>query len=506
MSPAPSALSVSPSVSSSPAFWLRVSLAALCSALAACHAHPAPAPISSLAGLTLPLRDGPVLGAVVDGAVGDQPAEIALEVVSPLSTVTRACFPHGEPESRATVKVKLPMGGEGKYAESVLDGIRLGSTPLGTIRGAVKAGTTCLVTLGSDVLKPYALEIDPEHRTLRFSPSRTRADYEKEQASAAPGREVALVDVSLEPDSDWPLVTVRARQGTAELLGTFLLSTGSSFSTVSETDARQAGLQSETEVLEASVGKNVHLPLEQIPTAFAPDRVELRPGLALEHARLLAVPIRRKGLIGVLGGDVWGKFRATVDPRAGVLLLSRPAVQAQGEVQRCRDGERWSEEACFAISSNRRDVGVFSTVTLRRSFPDGGRVYLQPLVNGKPGASGCRIGVTVPPSDRGTTISEALPWQGLANASPVCAEELSHATDMGFELYEEGPMVGCPGVCMFVTDLSGERTSCACQPGTVTAEAIAEQRLRGLLERLRKQKQQRAPQEEPEPEEPDETP
>lgn len=435
----------------------------------------------------------------VTGSVGDERAKVMLEVAQPRSTVSAGCF-ESAPRALRTVKFGDARGGFLEASEVELGNARIGKRKLGALRAALSEGEECILTLGSDVLMPYALTIDPTRRTLRISLSQSRARWTELASSsdaAAQTRELHLLELVRDPASDWPLLAVRARQGDAQLTGTFILSTSLSDSFVNPAAAQRAGLQLGPELLrDLGFPGDVELPKSLGGDLYTLERIELSPGFGLRFAGLrVEDEWSNPGAIGLLGGDVWGRFVTTVDVAAGVLALQRPRVFVSGERQRCVAGTpgQFTEEACFVLEQSKGPSGLELVTTVWRDLPRGARVYFD-VVDEQGGVVGgmCRVGLTFARSDRGVTAAHTLPWAGLEKSVPGCASELIRASEVRFALWEEGGMPECPGTCAFVLDNMTARVSCECTTSTVGVMSDAEQDFmelyRDLMERRDRQR------------------
>lgn len=422
--------------------------------LASCARGVRPSASESLSGLTFELPSGGEPRLAVVGEVQGRAAEVRLEISSMLTTVSRGCF-SSPPRSPGKVKVPLPSGSWQELDEVQLDEAKVGPASLGSRMAALVDGDSCVLTLGADLLEPYALRVDLERRELTISPSQARQKY-----SASAGEELYVLELTFEPRTDWPLVTVRARQGTAELTGPFVLSTTEPFSKVGQAAALAAGLQEGLEPLGAdALPKDTHHEVKL--EGFGLEQFELAPGVGLSRLFLSTDPSwKSHGVLGVLGANAWGHFRATFDLRAGVLVLQRPRVVGEGAHQRCAREGQSSEEACFSLFSRREEQALVVAVTVWRELSEGGRLYLEP--RGQAAASACRLGVSFGPSDRGASKVFRLPWSGLLDRTPECAEAYAKATGVGFALFEEASLPRCPGRCAFASDLAGGNTSCDC--------------------------------------------
>ncbi len=409
-----------------------------------------------LFGQTLPLLASPALRLTVAGRLGPRPVPVVLDVARPLSLVSRGCFEAAPPAPEGTVRAPEPAGGFRAWPVVPLPALTVGARALPVRTAGLSGEKACAVTLGADVLEPYALTVDPLRREVTFTASRPREAYAAEASDVA--REVHPVELSREPVGDWPLLAVRVRQGEAEVTGPFVLGSREPFSRLAVAPAEAQGLQP----LETAA----HLP----PRTFAVDAVEVAEGVG---ARPLVVEAAGRwespSSLGRLGPDVWGRFTATLDARGGVLVLRRPRVAppAEGARQHCvgPDGTP-SEEACYGLHVRREPDGSTSVSgAVYRDLPEGGRLHLEVL--GADGArleTGCGVGLSFPPTSRGLTTQHRLPWASLAQALPACGPALAAARGFRLALFEEGRQPECPTACAFVTETASRRTVCECQP------------------------------------------
>ena len=426
-----------------------------------------------LDGLEASLLPEPQVRAAVSGEVQGVSAEVRFDYAEPLTTVTRGCFPKGEfIDSGETVSVPTPSGEPQALSLVQLRGVVIATRRAGGVRaGLIAEQTRCALTLGSDVLQPYAVTIDPSTRKLRVEKSKPREAYVElvsSQKAQEGGEELHLLDVSKEPNADWPLIAIRARQGEGQVMGAFILSLVEPQSAVVGEVAAEAGLSPHSEFLDdLPLPVGVKLPEKLAGRVFPLDGLELSPGFGLKHVALHFIESWKKpAALGVIGSDVWGRFRMTLDPNAGVLLLRRPRVFASGTRQQCagREPGKISEEACFELGGDAQPRGVEAIVTLWRDAPVGARVYLELLdATGAPLRSECQVGVTFSQSDRGSSARHRLPWSGLEKSFPACAADFLEAKSVAFGLYEDGPLAECPGQCGFVHQTTTGRVSCECQ-------------------------------------------
>ncbi|MBI3181816.1 MAG: hypothetical protein HYZ28_06700 [Myxococcales bacterium] len=446
---------------------------------------------------------------LVEGAVEGRSADVLLEVASPLTTVSTGCF-DSLPSSDTTVRVPRPAGGFEEMPEVVLRSPRLGPLRLGERRaGLVDDGGRCLLTLGSEVLSSYAIHADPARRELSLSRPATREEYLAAASSQGTRRspeEVHLLELSRDPKADWPMLAIRLSQGEQQLTGPFVLSTGEAHSSLSDALAAESGFRAGLELFEGiDLTELTRLHEGLAFTGYGMDSLELAPGLGLSRAVLRRdTSWERRGVLGALGGDVWGRFHLTIDLKAGLLVLRRPRVLASGSRQRCGAGEegKHSFEACFVLHAFREREGLTAVGAIWRDLPEGGRLYLEPLeADGRPKRTECRFGFSFAETDRGVSSLHRFPWPGLGKAIPSCALALAEVHSASMALFEEGAMAECPGNCAFVQHVPSGRTSCDCQPVLGQGSGPAELRFFQLFRRLLEQRKKQAPVE-PEPADP----
>lgn len=434
----------------------RALLVALC-VLAGCHRSTAAAPEKgSFAGKTFPLLSSPALRLVIAGSLGAKQVPIMLDVDRPLSVVAPGCFEGAPPPIEGQVRAPDPNGMK-EWAMVPLPGLRVGDVALPGFSAGLTREPVCSVTLGMDVLHPYALTVDPLRREVSFAVSRPREAYMAELTApgADPSQEAHVLELSREPKGDWPLLAGRVVQGEARLTGPFVLSTRDPFSRIAVGAAEAQGLKP----LETASG--------QPARAMWVDAVEVAQGVGVRSLPVETGGWASPSSLGRLGPDVWGRFRATIDAQAGVLLLRRPRVLASGARQRCaRPGtEGFDEESCYALHSRKEPDGSLTvTATTFRDLPEGGRLYVEPLgEDGQALRTGCRVGFTFMPGSRGATTQHRLPWPSLARSLPQCHAELSAAKSYALALVEDGIQPECPLTCAFVHELRTRRTLCECQ-------------------------------------------
>jgi hypothetical protein len=342
-----------------------------------------------LEGLELPLVASSSLRIAVEGKVNGRPAEVQFEPASPFTVVGAAC---GSEPSWRTVSVPSVSGKPLVFPLGEVSRLELGGRTSGALRaGLVTAETgACFLRLGNDVLAGLALTVDPERRVLALAAGRPLEAWEALAHAPPQGRERHLVRIERHPDGDWPLLPLRLVQGLHSLDGVFVLALSQSTSSLSREASDHAGF---TPAVPDNGDARAERPL-------LPDSLALLPGLELHHVLVRLDPLfRSRHVVGLLGADAWGRFTATVDATAGVLLLERAV--APGDSAGAQDG------VVLEAGGSPRHVGL----VLRQDEPAGARVYLQPVDGqGQPLGEGCRMGFTFPPSDRGTSLRFPGTW------------------------------------------------------------------------------------------------
>jgi len=446
----------------------RLSLAVVL--LAACARDSRPAPSDDLSKLTLSLAAGP-MRLMARGEVFRVPAQVFFDVGSPVSTATTGCFEDG-PSVEGQVEVHFPDGVTRALPELTLKGLTFGGQRYVPVKVALEEGKACDVVLGIDLLFPWALEVNLVKRALTFRKSGTAQDYEARALQRAnDGWESHRLELTRDPVGDYPMLALRVKQAEEALVAPMVLSTREAQTRVSAEAVRGAGLKVGRELFEGlPVPEGIKLPPSLVVTdVVATDGLELSPGFGVaSHALRLDPTWKGKGAAGVLGGDVWGRFDSVIDVQAGLLWLERPRVLESGLVQRCVRGETTDEEGCYQLQANGTPQGLEAAVTLWRSLPMGGRLYLDVTAEALPP---CRIGFSFGPSDRGASAHFVFPWARMTESMPECAAAFAAAKGATFSLYEDGPLQQCPGTCAFAEDALTRRISCACEAGGELSDA-----------------------------------
>lgn len=256
------------------------------------------APISASVSASASAGAGPARSLAVDGAAAGRPAVIRIDLSSPLTRASTACFA-GAPRSQGVVRFRRPWGTPVELPEASLDGLEIAGRRLGRRLVAVEpgGGAGCEVWLGTDALGQVAVDVDFTAGTVAFSASRPRSGYQ------------GALALDRDPTTDWLLVPVRLRFGEVEMGAPFVLSTASERSTLGEGAAAAAGLPR--------------------AEAHAPALLELEPGASLRSVTLVnRSDWTSTAAVGELGADVWGRFNPRIDVGSSVLVLSKPAAAA----------------------------------------------------------------------------------------------------------------------------------------------------------------------------------
>ncbi|RYZ34343.1 MAG: hypothetical protein EOO71_39300 [Myxococcaceae bacterium] len=436
---------------------------------AGCQSAAPPGPVrpTSLVGQTLPLLSSPALRLTVAGRLAGRAVPVVLDVARPLSLVSSGCFGGEPPTAAGTARVPESSGGYRSWPEVQAPLLTVGpvAPPLRTVLLSGEQG--CSVTLGQDVLAPYALTVEPLRREVTFTATRPREAYAAELRVSDAVRESHVVELSREPVGDWPLLAVQVTQGSASVTGPFVLGTREPFSRLAVDPALSQGLQP----LETAAG----LP----PRTFVVDAVEVADGLGASPLVMEAAGRwPSQSSLGRLGPDVWGRFTATVDAQGGALVLRRPHVrtpeEAGGRQQCAGEGGAFSTEACYGLFSRPEpDGAVALSGAVYRDVLEGVRLYVEPRgADGQRLETGCQVGLSFPATMRGANTQHRLPWASLAQTLPACHAALQAARSYAVSLVEEGRQPECPTTCAFVTETASRRTVCECQP-TPLGEGVA---------------------------------
>jgi hypothetical protein len=438
---------------------LRIAHLVLCLALlAGCHRE-AVAPtkaLASLEGLTLPLRPHLEVRLEVEGKLGAKAVPVVLDVARPLTRISTACFEGTRPAREGTWKGRGPSGEERTWPLTRLEGLSLGGVELPAWRVGLSSEDSCQVALGMDVLAPYALTVEPTRREVTFSPSRPREEYQRQEEEEDTGELELSLALAWDESSGWWLLPGRVEQRGVALNGVFALDTLEPHSLVSREPAEAAGLVP----LKGQRSRSAAFLVDKLLLVDEEWRVS---PLFFEAGTAWGMP----HVAGRLSMDVWGRFRTTVDAKAGVVVLRQRMVEGSGERSRChRPAEaRPSAQACYSVHLRRLpEGGMLVTGAVHRDLPEGGRLLLEPVdAQGQPLPGACGVGFTFIPSSRGVTLQQAVPWPELDRDMPRCAALLREARGYALSFFEEGLSHGCPTTCAFVHEPSNGQTLCQCQ-------------------------------------------
>lgn len=423
----------------------RLLAAALLLLGAACARGVGGPTVDDLTGLTLPLVRTPGVQLAVPGKVDEIDAEVLLDSASPITISTEGCFAARAELTRREVSQPLPEGGAEQLPTARLSGLQLGGLRYRPIEVGLVRGTRCAVALGTDVLGPYALEVDVSRREVKFSAPRPRAEYARLAASRWAGAEAVLLELTKEPRHDWPLVAVRLLRGGQSLTVPFVVSTREPVSVLSDEAGDATGLK----------------PLTDRVWGF--DALELSPGVQVKEVLLKGRPWKGQLAKGLLGADILGRFHFVLDVPAGVLVLHRPRVVASADRVQCQLGGALDEESCFELDLHKVQGGFSTSVGVWKALPRGGTLHLDLIgPGGERLTSACALGFAFSPTDRGATTQHDFPWPRLKSKVPACAEALKGAERLRPGLFEEAPLAECPGNCAFALDTHTRRLTCEC--------------------------------------------
>jgi|GEM_PF-6216484 len=431
--------------------------AGLLLAAAAC-VHLTPFTPAALSGQRFPLRPGWSLALALDGSVGGHPAVVHLAVEEPLSRVTDGCF-ESTPEVVARVHTPGPGpdgGPSDVVEEQVLAGdVRLGGRTLGDVRALRVAGARCEVTLGSEVLIGFVLEVDPGARTVTLHAGMPPPPKYQAEESVA-------LELTLDPRTDRPSLAVQLDTTGRPLTLPMLLATAAE------------RVQVTAAAWQALAGKDVGA--TKPAPAFAPRSLALAPGWELHHVVVTVLadeglgseadggPPRPAPLpSGVLGADGWGHFRTLIDLRGRQLVLFRRPPPVEGG----NGPQSWTH-----LSSDSTRDGTLVRFISWQTLDNGGQVPLEPA---HVPVHSCRIGLTLGPEDPGASLQVAIPWAGLEEALPGCARELASVPAWTGELGVAGTRRPCSGTCLYAQELPAGRTVCACSGRPMVAAPVAPQ-------------------------------
>ena len=199
-------------------------------------------------------------------------------------------------------------------------GLRVGGVPLGPRGMGLTDERACSVTLGADVLAPYAFTVDPLRREVTFEKSRPRAEYLAEAAApgSGPGRGGA---------------PARADAGAGGRLaaagGAGDAGRGGPHRDPSCWARASPSLGSRWGPRRRRASNRWRRPpiCRRGPTWWTRWRWPRTSGVKSAGAGGRGGVAQSRSTLGRLGPDVWGRFRATVDVQGDTLVLRRPRVQ-----------------------------------------------------------------------------------------------------------------------------------------------------------------------------------
>jgi hypothetical protein len=436
----------------------------------------------------VPLKPSPAIRLSVDGAVGNVPAEVIFDVRTMMNSATTACFEGSPPTTGDEIRPASWSAGMTEMAPEVeVADLSFGGLRYKTFRGVLVKSEQCEVTLGNELLLPWALSVDVAHRTVSFSRSRSREEwsaYALNPPKERSGFESHVIELTKDPRTDAPMLPVRIRQHGDELVAPFVLSTGAARS-----ESFGVGLRKGFELLEGiELPEPLQVPSELESFKGIPyEAAEVAPGVGVRDGVFREMEAGGKGgppWQGVLGADIWGRYDAVIDIKANVLLLQRPRVLASGTHQRCDRGGSLNEESCYELEVEKAAHGLVATGTIWRALPEGGRLHLDFVSDKGPLSPPCRMGFTFSPTDRGDSTQHELPWSRLREVMPACAQAVSSATKVEMSMFEDGELPECPGTCAFAQDLRTGRVSCECHPAVSGAATESERQFLRLYKQL----------------------
>jgi hypothetical protein len=413
-------------------------------ALAACT-HLTPFSPRALSGQTLLLRPGWSMALAVDGSVAGRPALVHLAVEEPLSRVTAGCF-ESPPETVARVDTGRAAPDAGALSKSrfqeqvVASNVHLGSRALGDVTALEdEAGATCELTLGSEVLIGFVLEVNPAGRTVTFHAQMPTAPVYRSEESV-------VLELTLDPKTDRPSLAVQLEGAGSPLTLPMVLATADGQVWVSA----QAG--------RALAGSDVG------QKSLVPRALSLAPEWALHH---VVVSVREApgdgpavgspdgeppvpALSGALGADAWGHYRVLIDLRGQRLVLNRRPPPVEGSP----GPESWTN-----LSSESTPRGSLVRFVSWQNLERGAQLPLEP---GYVRLQQCRLGLTLGPEDPGASLEVAIPWPGLEKEMPECAQEVARVPAWTGELDVGAAPRACSGSCVYAQALASGRTLCHC--------------------------------------------
>jgi len=414
---------------------MRLSLVSLGVALLGCTHVSAPSP-RAVAGLTVPVRPGWSMALAVDGSVAGRPAVVRLAVEEPFSRVTEGCFASA-PEVMGRVDTRLvsasaPDAGAAMRDTVLAGSVRIGERLFGDLQALRDPGTSCVLTLGSEVLIGFVLEVNPGARTVTFH-------AQLPPSPAYQAEESLSLELTRDPTSDRPSLAVQLETAGAPLTLPMLLATATAAVEVSADAGR------------ALAGR------ETGGQSLGPRSIGFAPGWTLRHVDVVVAPSSpapalSPTLVGVLGAEAWGHYRILLDLRGQRLVLFRKPPPVEGT----SGAQSWAHLSSDSTASG----SVLRLITWQMLD----RGALLPLEPSRARLRTCRIGLTLAPEDPGANLAVAIPWPGLEKDLPDCAKELAAVPAWSGELQESGPRP-CNGTCLYAQEVIGGRTVCTCGRG-----------------------------------------
>jgi hypothetical protein len=321
----------------------------------------------------------------------------------------------------------------------LVSNVRLGSRTLGDVTALREAGESCELTIGSEVLIGFVLEVNPGARSVTFHAQMPTSPVYRTEESV-------VLELTLDPRTDRPSLAVQLDAAWSPLTLPMVLATADSHVRVSA----QAG----RELAGSEVGGR----------SLVPKSLSLAPGWALHHvlvsvreasAEELLAPAQSEphplpALSGVLGADAWGHYRVLIDLRGQHLVLYRRPAPVEGGP----GPESWTH-----LSSESTPTGSLLRFISWQTLDRGGQLPLEP---GYVQLKTCRLGLTLGPEDPGASLAVAIPWPGLEKQMPDCAHEVARVPAWTGDLDVQAPSHACSGTCVYAQELASGRTLCQC--------------------------------------------
>lgn len=423
---------------------------------AAACTHLTPFSPRALAGQTFSLRPGWSMALAVDGRVAGRPAVIRLAVEEPLSRVTSGCF-----EASPEVVARVDTGGapadagpasRARFVQQVLaSDVRLGSRTLGDVTALVDTAADCQLTLGSEVLIGFVLEVNPSGRTVTFHAEMPASPVYRSEESV-------VLELALDPRTDRPSLAVQLGAPRSPLTLPMVLATAEGQVRVSA----RAGRALAGAVLPGGTlsGQSLSLApgwaLHQVAVSVEEASEEKSVAGGAEAEPQLTPP-----LSGVLGAEAWGHYRLLIDLRGQHLVLYRRPPPVEGEP----GPESWTH-----LSSESTQTGTLVRFVSWQTLDRGGQLPLEPAYVR---VGSCRIGLTLGPEDPGASLEVAIPWPGLEKEMPECAHEVATVPAWTGELAATPAPRACSGTCVYAQEVPSGRTVCYCSGKASASRAPA---------------------------------